>query len=216
MSYQPSNDSAAGPTLLTLAIVCALGIGALYQVTKGFQALTTEDARRIAIAAKPMTLPAAQLRLPEPASLEAELRNDGRVAIVTFIYTTCTEVCSVLGNQFQRMQRQIVERKLERKLRLISVSFDPRDTPEKLRDYGQRMGARPDVWRFAAVDDAAERARLLDAVGIVVVPAPLGEFEHNAAFHLVSADARLRRIDDFDNPDKALENAVAMAEGSTP
>lgn len=216
MSYQPSSDGAAGPTLLTVAIVCALGIGALYQVTRGFQALTTEDARRIAIAAQPMALPPARVRLPEAASLAAALENDGRVAIVTFIYTTCTEVCSVLGNQFQRMQRQIVERQLESKVRLISVSFDPRDTPEKLRDYARRMGARPDIWRFAAIDDAAERARMLDAVGIVVVPAPLGEFEHNAAFHLVSADARLRRIDDFDNPDLALQNAVAMADGSAP
>ena len=53
---------------------------------------------------------------------------------------------------------------------------------------------------------------LLDAFGIVVLPAPMGEFQHNAAFHLIDRQGRLARITDFDNPAQALEHAVNMAQ----
>ena len=62
------------------------------------------------------------------------------------------------------------------------------------------------------VGDAAQRKALLDTFGIVVVPAPLGQFQHNAAFHLVAPDARLSRIIDFDDPEAALTAASGMSD----
>jgi protein SCO1/2 len=50
---------------------------------------------------------------------------------------------------------------------------------------------------------------LLDAFGIIVIPAPLGEFEHNAALHLVSGAGRLFRIVDYVDATVALDTALA-------
>jgi protein SCO1/2 len=152
-----------------------------------------------------------QLSLPQPTSLQRALREDGRVAIVTFIYSSCNAVCSVLGSQYQQMQAAIVARRLQHTVRLLSVSFDPRDTSAVLAAYALRQHAQPAIWRFASVNDDAERGILLKAFGLVVLPAPLGGFQHNAAFHIVDPAGRLTRIIDLDQPDTALDEALALS-----
>jgi protein SCO1/2 len=55
---------------------------------------------------------------------------------------------------------------------------------------------------------------LLDAFGIMVVPAALGEFEHNAALHIVTADGRLVRIIGIQSPAEAIAVARGLAQGT--
>lgn len=221
MSFGQAADSQAagrtgsrGPaaTLAALLLVCAAGLGSLYYGTMGFQVVATEDARRLAIRRQPLALPAAAIHQPQADTLSAMLRGDGRVAIVTFFYANCNAVCSVLGSQFQQLQQQIRSRGLERQVRLISISFDPRDSQPQLAAYALRQHADPAIWQFVSIDRDAERKALLAAAGIVVLPAPLGEFQHNAAFHLVDAQGRLVRIVDDDTPLQALEDAAGMAQ----
>jgi protein SCO1/2 len=48
-----------------------------------------------------------------------------------------------------RLQGWLVNRGLDGRVRLLSVSVDPeRDTPEKLRAYAQQFHARPGTWTF--------------------------------------------------------------------
>lgn len=206
-----SNSSTLLPTIAAMVLVCAAGIAALYQGTMGFELVSTEDGRRLAISREPKALPPAAIHQPEAGTLARMLHDDGRIAIVTFIYSTCNSVCSVLGSEYQQMQDEIRKRGLQHQVRLISISFDPRDTAPVLAAYAQRQHADPALWRMVGVDRADERKALLDAFGIVVLPAPMGEFQHNAAFHLIDHQGRLARITDFDNPVQALEHAVAMA-----
>ncbi|WP_328595412.1 SCO family protein [Rugamonas rivuli] len=182
--------------------MCAVGMAALYQGTMGFEVVSTEDGRRLAVSRQPRELPAAAERM---------LGADGRVAIVVFFYSSCNAVCSVLGTEFQQMQQEILRRGLQREVRLVSISFDPRDTPPVLANYAKRLHADPALWRMVSVDRELERKAVLDAFGIVVLPAPLGEFQHNAAFHLVDTQGRLARIDDYEEPAQALEHALQLA-----
>lgn len=200
-------------TALLVACMLALGLAALWQATMGFRVVSTEEGRRLAIAESPLALPAVELaldgrRLPLP-SLLAE---DGRVAIVTFFYARCNAVCSVQGSELQQMQREILARGLQDKVRLLAISFDPRDTGRDLAHYAERMRAEPGVWQFAAVPDAGQRRALLEQVGIIVLPAELGEFQHNAAFHVVARDGRMRRVVDYEQPDLALHAALEVAQ----
>ena len=87
----------------------------------------------------------------------------------------------------------------------------PETTPAALRDYAVRMRADPQSWQLLSLAVPRDRQRLLDAFGIVVLPAPLGEFEHNAAFHIVNPKAQLVRIIDTSTPALALEAASAAA-----
>lgn len=206
-----SNSKAAWPTLAATLLVCALGAGALYQGTMGYQVVSTEDGRRLDIERRPRLLPAAAVHQPQASTLERMLKDDGRIAIVTFMYASCDAVCSVLGTEFQQMQDLIQARGAQRQVRLISISFDPRDDGPTLAAYGRRLHADPAIWQFATIDRAAERAALLRAFGIVVLPAPLGQFQHNAAFHLIDGSGKLARVIDYERPAQALAQALAMA-----
>ena len=53
-------------------------------------------------------------------------------------------------------------------------------------------------WRFARVRDARDLAPLLRAFGIIVIPDAGGDFQHNAAVHLLDAEGRLARVLDLD------------------
>lgn len=207
---RPANGGLQRTALLVTSML-ALGLAALWQATMGFRVLATEEGRRLAIAEAPLALPAVELALGgRRVALPSLLAEDGRVAVVTFFYARCNAVCSVQGSELQQMQREILARGLQGKLRLLTISFDPRDTAQDLAHYAQRMRAEAAVWQFAAVPDAGQRRALLEQVGIVVLPAELGEFQHNAAFHVVTRDGRMRRVVDYEQPDQALRAALEV------
>lgn len=211
--------SAAYRTTAALLLLAALGTAALYAGTSGFRVISTEAGRRLDIAKNPRTLPLARVVAaegqPQPLTLQQALSDDPRVAIVTFIYTQCNAMCSILGSELQQMQDALRQRGLQDKVRLLSISFDPRDTPQLLANYAGKQKALPGSWQFLAMPDARQRQQVLDTFGIVVLPAPLGEFEHNAAFHLVDKQGRLARVMDFTDGTGALDTALAMA-GAAP
>lgn len=200
-------------TLLAVLAVVLGGSAALYYGSSGFRAISTEGARRIAVAERPVPAPPARLAGADGATslLADELARDGRIALVTFIYARCQSVCRVVGSELQQMQEKIRARGAGDKVRLVTISFDPRDDARALDQYGRMMKADPDVWRLYRVPDNGERQGLLDAFGVIVVPAPLGEFEHNAAFHVVDRSGRLVRILDYTEADAALAAALTAA-----
>ena len=78
-----------------------------------------------------------------------------RIAVVNFIYTSCTTVCPVSSATFAQLQKRLGAA-LGREVVLVSITVDPlRDTPQRLREYGARYraaegwtwltGAKPDV-----------------------------------------------------------------------
>lgn len=202
--------------VLSLLLSTLLGVGALYAVTDGFSALTVEGARRLAIARAPQPVPDLPMATSAgvDTTLGADLRDDGRVAIINFFYTRCVSLCLAQGALTGRLQEAIEAEHLQRRVRLISISFDPRDGAADLARYAQRMRADGAIWQFLAPARTGDIAPLLHAFGITVVPAPLGEFEHNAAFHVVTPDGRLVRIFSLDDPGLALAAAREQAQAS--
>lgn len=195
--------------LASLLLVCALGIGALAHLTQGFSALTSETARRNDVAASPRLISDVSVLTPSNAirSLHDVLHQDGRVAIVNFIYTRCVTLCLAMGSEYQQLQQAILDEGLQDKVRLLSISFDPTDSADRLQRYSHMMKADPAVWQFVTMMPGDERQRVLDDFGIIVIPAPFDEYEHNAAYHVVTAEPRLRRIVDYGEPILALSHA---------
>ncbi len=219
-------DSSESPGLLktfaasTLALL--LGLALLLQATEQGSAFTTEALRRSQVERAPQALPDLQLldASGTPHSLHAWLKASNKVWVVNFIYTRCQTLCSALGMTYQQMQAQLEpsgggESPFEG-VGLLSISFDPaNDNAAALRDYATRMRANPESWQLLSLVAPQDRQRLLDAFGIVVLPAPLGEFEHNAALHIVNSDAQLVRIIDTSTPALALEAALETARALT-
>jgi protein SCO1/2 len=87
----------------------------------------------------------------------------GKVAVINFIYTTCTTICPPLGATFGKLQRGLGDR-LGKEVFLISISVDPvTDTPARLRAWGAQFGANRG-WTLVT-GDKAEHNRLLRVLG---------------------------------------------------
>jgi len=70
---------------------------------------------------------------------------EGSIWIAGFIFTRCPDVCPALTERMAGLQRTLAGPEA---VRLVSFSVDPaHDTPEVLRDYAARAGARGD-WLF--------------------------------------------------------------------
>ena len=212
--HQPAQACGLLPTFAACLAVLALGLAAIFQATGGGAGFTTETLRRNQVAQAAVDVPdfAVVDAQGRAQTLHRLLAPDGRVWIVDFVYTRCPTLCLALGSEFQRLQARIVETGLQGRVSLLSISFDPEsDRPAALAAYAQRMQMQAGVWQVVSLEQASDRKRLLDSFGVMVVPAPLGQFEHNAALHLVTADARLVRILDLGDAEAAL--ALAQAWG---
>lgn len=65
------------------------------------------------------------------------------IAVVDFVYTTCTTVCPVLSAIFEQVQGRLGQR-AGHEVYLVSVSVDPnRDTPQRMKAYASRHQAGP-------------------------------------------------------------------------
>jgi protein SCO1/2 len=142
----------------------------------------------------------------------SQISSKQRVLIVDFVYTRCQTVCLSLGSVFQVLQAKILERGLQNKIGLVSISFDPEhDDAEALNRYEKRLQMDASIWRAYSLKNPKDRQSLLDAFGIMVIPAPLDEFEHNAALHVVRGEYLLR-IFSLESSEEALLQAMVLGQ----
>lgn len=184
-------------TLLTSLFVVIAGMLTLWWTTDSFSAFTLESARRLDMAARPRELP--EIRLKDQHGRQFSLRQlEGQYVVATFIYTRCQTVCPVEGALLARLQ-DALDREANADALLLSVSFDPRDTPSDLMGYARRHGASTPQWRVALVPDDKARRKLLSALGVVVIPDAAGGFMHNAAFYLIDPEGKAVALFDLDS-----------------
>jgi cytochrome oxidase Cu insertion factor (SCO1/SenC/PrrC family) len=66
----------------------------------------------------------------------------GKTVVISFIYTSCTNVCPMLGANLAKLQVLLGDRP-GKDIHLISVSSDPvTDTPERLKAWAKRFGEK--------------------------------------------------------------------------
>jgi protein SCO1 len=76
----------------------------------------------------------------------AKLR--GKVVVIDFIYTTCTDVCPLFTANFAQLQRTL-NKEHAGDVFFISITTDPEvDSPKVLKAYAQRYGADFTNWAF--------------------------------------------------------------------
>jgi protein SCO1/2 len=78
----------------------------------------------------------------------------GRVTLLDFIYTRCTDACPILSATFQQAMRKLADDKLlGSRVMLVSLSVDPQhDTPTVMAEYGQQFKADPSSWKMLTGD----------------------------------------------------------------
>lgn len=191
-------------SLCAIALVILTGGGLLWGATDGFQALTSEQARRLAIAAEPRPVPDVELQDQNGARFRLS-DYGGKTLVVDFIYTRCPTVCQAMGATF----RQLADRLPAEDVILLSISFDPvHDTPAALGEYARWQRADGVHWRIARLADPAALPALLQAFAVVVIPEAYGGYQHNAAVHVINGEGHLSRVLDYDEPVEVLADNI--------
>lgn len=134
-----------------------------------------------------LAAPTAAAPLQRPAIPDVVLRdqngkvvhfyNDlikGNVVLLNFIFTSCKGTCPLSAANFVNIQHAL-EKAHDRSIRLISVSMDPSDTPERLKAWSERFGAKPD-WTLLSGP-----LEVVNEISQALTGGPVGGAGHTAA-----------------------------------
>ena len=197
-------------TLLPLAIVSLL----TFAVVQGFS--MPPGSLTDLLPGQPSGLPrigaAPQLALTTqdgaPLSL-SDLR--GKVVLLSFIYTSCTDTCPLLTGKLAGLQEKLGP-DFGSRVHFLSITVDPeRDTPDVLREYGGRFNANPGGWAFLT-GSPEEVASVTGAYGIFVRRTPRGDVDHSFLTSLVdrAGTLRVQYVGTRFNPDELLTDLRAL------
>ena len=119
----------------------------------------------------------------------ADLRN--KVVAVTFIYTSCPDICPLLTAKMAQVQDELGP-KFGSKIAFISITVDPeRDTPDVLRNYAQSFGANLAGWTFLTGTPQSIRA-VAKQYGVSVTKSVGSDVDHTFLTSLIDQQGTLR------------------------
>jgi cytochrome oxidase Cu insertion factor (SCO1/SenC/PrrC family) len=164
----------------------------------------------------PRIRPAADARLLNESGAPVELSAlfDGRLTILTFMYTRCGDVCPLAALRLADLQMLAAsEPEVAQQLQIVSLSFDPAyDTPAVMAEFGAMMRP-PDVaaprWLFLTAASPEGIAPLLAAYNQPVArkadPEDAdGPFSHLLRVFLIDPEGVIRNIYSADFLDPRL------------
>ena len=127
----------------------------------------------------------------------------GKALAITFIYARCPlpDYCIKMSTNFSDLANELHDSDLKDKIRLLSVSFDPKtDTPAKLKDYGigyLGKSAKADftVWQLATASDKEVRS-IADFFGLryEVDASDNTQFAHSLRTAVIAPDGKVTKI----------------------
>lgn len=130
----------------------------------------------------------------------------GRVVAINFVYTACTAICPMQGNQFARLQAMLGER-LGKDVLLISISADPEaDSAHKLKAWLSNFGARQG-WTFVTGDKSE-----IDRLSRALTGDQARKGNHSPAMFIGNYDRGLwKRLYGLAEPDRLTRLLVEMS-----
>lgn len=124
---------------------------------------------------------------------------DGNIYVADFFFATCPDICKQMSSQMVRVQEAFLD---EEQVKIVSFTVNPEhDTPEVLREYGERYNADPTKWYFLTGDrdkiyDLAQKGFYLPVMKVEGQQ----DFIHSEKFMLVDKNRYVRGI--YDGTDK--------------
>lgn len=152
-------------------------------------------------------------RAPDGSVLDSDGRRyrleqftSGKITLLSFVYTYCTDPigCPLAYDTFVGLYERLLKHpELARRVRLVSLSFDPtHDTPEAMKLYGGRYAnpAGAPRWHFLTTGSVAELTPMLYGFGQDVSVEldsrgrPTRVFNHMLKVFLIDAQGHVREI----------------------
>jgi protein SCO1 len=143
-------------------------------------------------AALPTIGPAPPFALTSQDGKPVALENfRGRVLAVTFIYTSCPDICPLLTGKMAQVQDELGP-DFGPRIAFVSITVDPEnDTPEVLKHFAEAFGAKPAGWSFLTGAPAAVSA-VIRRYGVVAVKNPDGGVDHTTLTSLIDRHGMMR------------------------
>jgi protein SCO1/2 len=122
------------------------------------------------------------------------LKNtNGDVRLLYFFFSYCPDVCPPTTFLMSQAQDELKKEGLfGDKVKFLSVTIDPtRDTPARLKEFGDKFGADYTGWKFLRGDEK-ETAALAKEYQILVTKDNNGDFGHMNLIVLLDKKGRVR------------------------
>jgi protein SCO1 len=122
----------------------------------------------------------------------------GAPVVMTFIYTRCPlpTFCPLMDRHFASLQRSLTQDASLRRVRLVTVSFDPAtDTPKVLKAHGKALDADFTRWTFLTGDrDEVDQFASRFGVSVSRAMNDQRDITHNLRTAIIDANGRLAKV----------------------
>jgi protein SCO1/2 len=143
---------------------------------------------------------------------------EGYITFVDFFFTDCPSICPVMSAQMARLQDKLKQQKSELPIRFLSFSVKPEaDTPQKLKQYAEKIGADLTRWNFLTgqATDIYDLAQ--EGFQLTAFPSDTAEggIFHTDKVTLLDKQARIRGYYDGTSTasmDKLYDDALVLAQ----
>lgn len=148
---------------------------------------TTSDEQRL-----PSIGPAPEFELTSQDGGPAALHDfQGRVVAVTFIYTSCPDICPLLTENMAQV-KEALGPEFGPRIAFVSITVDPEnDTPAALKAYSESQGVDGAGWSFLT-GEPATILELARRYGVVVARNADGGLDHTLLTTLVDKHGAMR------------------------
>lgn len=113
----------------------------------------------------------------------------GKLVLVTFLYTHCTDICPVIANQLNQALRELYHQRTS--VRILAVSVDPKgDTPRAVRKFVRDHRLLPEFHYL--VGRPAQLARVWQAYNVQVLQRNPESVGHSGYIYLLDRRGKPR------------------------
>lgn len=205
-----------GQRILTTILWATAVLGMLGLVGTGLWARKQSEARRdnegaVALASAWQPFPMPEFSLIDQNNKSVTDRSlRGKVWIADFIFTNCAGPCPKMSAIMADLQARLDHPDIK----LVSFTVDPeRDTPAKLKQYGQDYKADESRWTFLTGSDQ-QMQDVAAGMKMAAVKGERDQITHSTFFILIDRDGQVRgvyRLSDSDTPQRLADDATALA-----
>ena len=140
----------------------------------------------------------------------------GKISVVDFFFSNCPSICPMLSAQMVRVQEGVKKEGISAEVMFLSHTVDPaRDTPSRLKEYADLIGANLSNWNF--VTGRAEDLYYQAETGYMLSAFPSdsaeGGFFHTDKIVLLDKQMHIRGLYDgtsTQSVDKLIEDILVL------
>lgn len=121
------------------------------------------------------------------------------IYVADFFFTSCPSICPQVAKEMLKIHDAVQD---DPSVKLISFSIDPkRDTPQKLKLYGDNLGINHQKWYFLTGDkDATLELANTYFVAALEDPDAPGGFDHSGKIVLIDKEGHVRSFSEGTDP----------------